>query len=84
MPLGIQSFLIAAITAAVIAGLAIFALGNSWRTLVRRLFLVLVNLNPWTVGRWRNEFSKRETFLAAWFLVFMVVLVALSFLPNKK
>ena len=82
MPLGIPSFLVAAMTATVIAGFVICAPGDAVQTFVRRLFLVLVNLNPWTVGTWRREFSKRETFFAAWFLVFVLALVALSFLPN--
>ena len=80
MPLGIPSFLVAAMTATVIAGVAISAPGDVVRILVRRLFLVIVNLNPWTVGTWRREFSKREAFFAAWFLVFAMTLIALSYI----
>lgn len=82
MSLGIPALLVAAITATVIAGLAISAPGGLVQTWVRRLSLVVLTLSPWTIGTWRREFSKREIFLAAWFLVFILVLIVLSFLPN--
>ena len=82
MPYLIPALLVAAVTATVIAGLAISAPGNVVQTLVRRLFLVFINLNPWTIGTWRSEFSKRETFLAAWLVVFVVVFFTLLFHPN--
>lgn len=72
MPLGIPALLIAALTATVIATLVAYVPGNIVQTWVRRLFLIILNLNPLTVGAWRREFSKRETFLAAWFLVFIL------------
>lgn len=48
---------------------------------VRRIFLILLNLNPWTVGTWRRSFTRRETFLAAWFMVFVASLVVCAFIP---
>jgi hypothetical protein len=34
-------------------------------------------------GTWRKEFSTRETFLAAWFLSFVAVLIGLAFAPRN-
>ena len=51
------------------------------QTWVRRIFLLAINLSPWTIDTWRNSFSRRETFLAAWFLVFVVTLLACAFVP---
>jgi hypothetical protein len=82
MPLGIPLLLIAAMTATAIAGLAVYAPGDLVQTWVRRLSLTLLNLSPWTVGTWRREFSKRETFFAAWFLAFVLALIVLPFLPT--
>lgn len=78
MPLGIQSLLISAIVASVIAVLSTFIQGDSLGVFIRRLFLVVLNLNPWTVGTWRNDFSKREIFLSTWFLVFIITLIFLT------
>lgn len=44
------------------------------KTWIRWIFLVLLNLNPWTIGTWRSDFSKRETFMAAWFLTFILTM----------
>jgi hypothetical protein len=56
--------------------------GTIVRTWVRRIFLVIINSSPWIVGTWRKEFSTRETFLAAWFLSFVSVLIGLAFAPH--
>lgn len=69
--------LISAVLATVVATTVTFISGTSSNPWVRRLFLVVINLNPFTSGTWRNEFSKRETFLACWFLVFIATLAVL-------
>jgi len=78
MPFGLPVLLVSALSATVIATLTIYAPGDGVRTWVRRLFLILVNLNPWMIGTWRKDFSARETFMAAWFFVFVVVLFGAS------
>jgi len=78
--------LIAAVLLAIVVATAIgvtLAPGTKVRTWVRRVFLVIINLSPWTIGTWRKEFSTRETFLAAWFLSFVAVLLGLAFAPRK-
>jgi hypothetical protein len=62
---------------------AILVPGTMVRTWVRRIFLVIINLSPWIVGTWRKELSTRETFLAAWFLSFVSVLIGLAFAPHN-
>lgn len=76
--------LVSALTATVIPTLVVYLPGDFVRTWVRRLFLVLANLSPWTTGTWRREFSTRETFMAAWFLVFVAVLFGLLFYGYGK
>ena len=71
--------LVSVLSATVIATLVVYSPGDFVRTWVRRLFLVLANLSPWTIGTWRKEFSTRETFMASWFLVFVVALFGLLF-----
>jgi hypothetical protein len=61
-----------------IATAVILAPGMMLRTWVRRVFLVVINLSPWISGTWRKEFSTRETFLAAWFLSVVLVLIGWS------
>jgi hypothetical protein len=61
---------------------ATLAPGTIVRTWVRRIFLVVINLSPGILGTWRKEFSTRETFLAAWFLSFISVLIGLAFAPR--
>lgn len=63
--------LISVVLATVVATTVTFLPVHSW---VRRLFLIVINLNPFTFGTWRNEFSRRETFLACWFLAFIAAL----------
>ena len=82
MPLGILALILSAIIATVFAGIVAYAPGNFVQTWVRRLSLVILNLSPWTIGTWRREFSKRETFIAAWFLAFILALIALPFMSN--
>ncbi len=82
MPPEVLTLLIATTIATITAGLAIYVLGSELQIWVRRVFLILINLNPWTAGEWRHEFTRRETFCAAWFLVFVLVLIALSFFPD--
>jgi hypothetical protein len=66
-----------------IATAVILAPGTMVRTWVRRVFLIVINLSPWIAGTWRKEFSTRETFLAAWFLSVIVVLIGLEFVPHS-
>jgi hypothetical protein len=72
--------LLAAMTATLIAALTSYAGGEGLRTWVRRLFLVFLNLIPGGFGIWRRDFSRRETFLATWFLTFILALVGLTLL----
>ena len=65
-----------------VAALLVSIPGMAAKTWVRGVFLVLINLNPWTVGTWRHEFSKRETFMAAWFVAFVLALLGLAFGPR--
>ena len=74
MQLGLPLFLVAAVVATAAAFLVLRIPHQGVGIWVRRIFLVLLNLNPWTLGTWRREFSNRETFFAAWFLIFLVVL----------
>ena len=74
MELGLPLFFVAAAVATGTATLLLYVPNQGIGVWVRRVFLVLLNLNPWTIGTWKSDFSKRETFFAAWFLVFVVVL----------
>jgi hypothetical protein len=78
------AFIVAAVVATVIAicvyAVASVSVGN-W---VRRLFLILINLSPWTVGIWRRSFSRREIAFAAWFLAFIVTLVPCLYLLPRR
>ena len=83
-----MQYLVAAVLPAIVVATAIatgvtLAPGTRVRTWVRRIFLVLINLSPWTIGTWRKEFSARETFLAAWFLSFVAILIGLAFAPRN-
>ena len=82
MELGLPLFFVAAAAATVAATLLLYVPNQGVGVWIRRVFLVLMNLNPWTLGTWRSEFSKRETFLAAWFLVFLVVLFTVPLLEQ--
>lgn len=73
---------IAALSATLIAAVVTAAPVEAVQTWARRLFLVVINLNPWTLGTWRNRFTKRETFLATWFLTFVVALLLCAFVPR--
>jgi hypothetical protein len=75
---------IAALAATVMATAAILAPWQAVQTWVRRLSLIVFNLSPWTIGTWRRSFTKRETFLAAWFLVFILTLVLLATLFRRS
>jgi hypothetical protein len=70
--------LLAILVATVVASGATLAPGTIVRTWIRRVFLAVINLSPWITGTWRSEFSTRETFMAAWFLSFVVALIGLS------
>jgi hypothetical protein len=73
MQLVIVCLLAVGIPTAIATGI-ILAPGTMIRTWVRRIFLVVINLSPGVLGTWRKEFSPRETFFAAWFLSFVLVL----------
>jgi hypothetical protein len=77
IPPDIRAVIIAAIIATIVAPLTIYFKSQPANAAVRQIFLVLINLNPWTIGTWRSEFSKREVFFAAWFLVFLLVFIVL-------
>jgi hypothetical protein len=79
----ISALTVAALLATVVAVVAALAPGDAMQTWVRRLFLVLINLSPWTLGTWRSSLSRRETFLAACFLTFVVALVVLAVVPFR-
>jgi hypothetical protein len=81
MQLVIVCLLAVGIPTAIATGVTL-APGTMVRTWVRRVFLVVINLSPWILGTWRKEFSSRETFLAAWFLSFVLILIGLAFAPR--
>jgi hypothetical protein len=64
------TFILAVVAATVISSIVISAQEGVVHTWARRLVLILLNLSPWTIGTWRIQFSKRETFLASWLLFF--------------
>ena len=76
------TLLLAVVAASAISILVISAQEGVFHTWVRRLVLVLLNLSPWTIGTWRSQFSKRETFLAAWLLFFLLGLAVISMLQR--
>jgi hypothetical protein len=81
-----QALLAFAVSAAVatIVAICIYSLsGDIVRNWVRRFFLLLINLCPWTIGTWRRSFTRRETAFAAWFLAFILTFVlSLYHLPK--
>ena len=76
------TLLLAVVAATAISILVISAQESVFHTWVRRLVLVLLNLSPWTIGTWRSQFSKRETFFAAWLLFFLLGLAVISMLQR--
>ena len=84
MDQALSAFAVSAAVATVVAiciySLAGIAVGN-W---VRRLFLLLINLSPWTIGIWRRSFTRRETAFAAWFLAFILTFVLSLYLLPKR
>ena len=82
MASGMVTFLLAVVAATVIAGLVVSVPRGVVHTWVRRLVLLLLNLSPWTIGTWRSEFSKRETFFGSWLLFFLLGLAAFSLLQS--
>jgi len=84
VPLGPSALALSAASATIVAALVSAAPGDTVQTWVRRVCLFVVNLSPWTVGTWRRGFTKRETFLAAWFLAFVMTLVLCVFLPLHR
>jgi hypothetical protein len=83
VPPVVLALIAAAVLATIVAALATTVAGATVQTWVRRVFLVLINLSPWILGTWRNNFSKRETFLAAWFLTFVAILLVIAFVPGR-
>ena len=82
MPPVLLAVALAALVATVVAAVVTAAPSEFVQIWVRRVFLVVINLSPWTLGTWRDKFSKREAFLAAWFLVFVLALLLCAFVPR--
>ena len=83
MQLGLSSLGICVTSATVVAALVAAAPGEALQGWVRRITLILINLTPVGGGNWRSSFSKRETFLGAWFVTFVVTIVVWSLLPSS-
>jgi hypothetical protein len=77
------SLSLAGILATVIATVVILA-PHPVQNCSRRIFLIGLNLNPWTMGTWRKSFTTRETFLATWFVVFVASLVVGAFVARLR
>ena len=69
-----SAMFVATVIAAIVVGRGNDA-GHPW---VRRIFLIIINLHPLNWGTWKTSFSKREAFLASWFLAFISVLILIS------
>jgi hypothetical protein len=69
---GIPALLLLTAASLLSAIVAISVPGIAVRTCIRRVFVVVMNLSPWTSGISLKEFSTLETFLAAWFLSFII------------
>jgi hypothetical protein len=80
MPL-LVSLSLAGLLATLVAVAVTFA-PSTMQNSARRVFLVIWNLNPWGFDLWRDRFSGRETFLAVWFLTFVVTLVVGAFVSS--
>jgi hypothetical protein len=76
--------LLAAATFATLVALLVARAGDSSRTWVRRVFLLLLNVTPGGVGVWRRQFSRREAVLSAWFLAFIVALTSLAVFAIRR
>jgi MFS family permease len=79
----VLAFAIASLAATLVAAI-VTAAGGAAQNWARRLFLVVINLNPWILGTWRDKFSRRETFLATWFLTFVATLLLCVFVPRHR
>ena len=78
-------FMSAAAVATLVAWLATRSESEGRRNWIRRIFLFVLNLNPLSTGIWRSDFSNRETFLAAWFLTFLILLfIGFAYLPGAR
>ena len=71
------------LSAAILSAAILWLGGDTARTWVRRVFLVLLNIVPFGLGTWRDEFSKREAFLACWLLIFIATAIALPIVASK-
>ena len=74
---------IAGVLATTVAAAVIMA-PSPIQTWARRVFLIVWNLNPWGFGTWRERFTRRETFLAVWFLVFVASLVVGALVSSHR
>lgn len=84
MPLGISALGVAVLSATVVATLVTIAPSQTLQAWARRVTLILINLTPLGGGNWRSNFSKRETFLGAWFVTFVVALVLWGHFPRHR
>jgi len=66
---------VACLVASVAAALFVTLAGPAARSWIRKALLVVMNLNPAPWGTWEADFSRREVFLSAWFLAFVLTLV---------
>jgi len=76
--------LLAAATFATLVATLAARSGPSVHSWIRRIFLLLLNTTPAGIGIWRNQFSRREAVLAAWFLAFIASLTVLAFLAIHR
>ncbi len=77
MDQGLLAIAVSAAVATIVATSVYLLAGDAVGNWVRRFFLLLINMSPWTLGIWRRSFTRRETAYAAWFLA-CIVTFALS------
>jgi len=68
-------FLAVAIIPTIVSTAFVIVADVETQKILRRLFIVLLYLNPWYWGssfNWDKAPSKRETFLIVWFLAFIL------------
>ena len=76
--------LLAATLAATVVALVVYLLPmGAVHTGIRSVALLVFNLSPWTIGFRRSNFTRRETALAAWFLVFVASLLIAAFVVPR-
>jgi hypothetical protein len=59
------------------------------QTTVCRIVVVVMHIHPWSWGSgtflemWKKDYSRREIFLATWFIAFVVSLFCVGYFSKK-